>query len=214
MGRPVFGAILRKYETTYLAMIDTKKGTMTISSRLGEDTRKLVASRIAQVDMASGVRFEFANVDHLLTVKFGTESLSYDTGRDKGAAGQITDDGRSPVEIFGKGQVQLRHIKLFRDIHYISGHAKRAGARGPFELEEDEFFVCGDNSPDSFDSRMWQNKGKGNNSVTYKEGVVPSDYLVGKAVFVYWANASRPFETLLPIIPDLSQIRFIQGSSR
>ncbi len=214
MGQPVFGAMLRKYETTYLAMIDAKEGTMTISSRLGEDTRELAASRIAQVNMTSGIRFEFANVDHLLTVKFGTESLSYDIGRDQDAAGQIKADSRNPVEIFGKGQMQLRHIRMFRDIHYISSYTKRAGADGPFELEEDEFFVCGDNSPDSFDSRMWQNKGKGNNSVTYNKGVVPSDYLVGKAVFVYWANASRPFETMLPIIPDLSQIRFIQGSGR
>jgi len=214
MGQPVFGAILRKYETTYLAMIDTKEGTMTISSRLGEDTRELAASRIAQVDMTSGIRFEFANLDHLLTFKFGTESLSYDIGREKDAAGQIKADGSNPVEIFGKGQMQLRHIRMFRDMHYISSYVKRAGADGPFELEEDEYFVCGDNSPDSFDSRMWQSKGKGNNSVTYNEGVVPSDYLVGKAVFVYWANASRPFETMLPIVPDLSQIRFIHGSSR
>ena len=60
---------------------------------------------------------------------------------------------------------------------------------------------------------MWGIRGKGNNETKYSAGVVPRDYLVGKAVFVYWANASRPFETFMPIIPDISQIGFITGGS-
>jgi signal peptidase I len=214
-GRTVFGAILRKYETIYLAFIDTEAGTMTINSRSDDgQVRELAVSQIRQVDMTAGVRFEFANIDHQLMVKFGQDNLSYDIGQGPAAAGEVTANGLEPVEIFGKGQMQLRHIRLFRDMHYISSNAQRAAAAGAFELGADEFFVCGDNSPDSFDSRMWQSRGIGNNSVTYNEGVVPSDYLVGKAVFVYWANASRPFETLLPIIPDLSQVHFIQSSGR
>jgi len=214
-GGPVFGVMLRKYERIYLALVDVEEGTMAINSRSADGAvSELVSGQIGQFDITTGVHFEFSNVDHMLMVKFGASSLNYDIGPGPAAAGKITDNGLEPVEIFGKGQMQLRHIKLFRDMYYISSNAVRAGSTGAFELSEDEFFVCGDNSPDSYDSRLWQDRGIGNNSITYRKGIVPRDYLVGKAVIVYWANASRPFETLLPIVPDISQVHFIQGSNR
>jgi len=141
-GEPVFGAILRKYETIYLALVDIKKGTVTISSRsIDGAVRELAAGQIARFDMAAEVRFEFANVDHLLTVKFAGSSLNYDLGSGPAAAGEITASGLDPVEIFAKGPMQLRHVKLFRDMHYISSNAVRAGATGAFKLGEDEFFA-------------------------------------------------------------------------
>jgi signal peptidase I len=78
---------------------------------------------------------------------------------------------------------------------------------------KDEFFVCGDNSPNSLDCRVWASEGIGNNGTKYRIGVVPRDYLVGKAALVYWGDAFRPFENLLPIIPNVGQIRPIVGGS-
>jgi signal peptidase I len=44
---------------------------------------------------------------------------------------------------------------------------------GPFQVEEDQLFVMGDNRDDSRDSRFW--------------GTVPMKNLKGKAIFVYWS---------------------------
>lgn len=45
-------------------------------------------------------------------------------------------------------------------------------AAGSWTLRTDQYFVMGDNRPSSDDSRLW--------------GVVPKDYIIGKAVLVYW----------------------------
>ena len=37
---------------------------------------------------------------------------------------------------------------------------------GHYRLKEDEYFACGDNSPFSKDSRMWDEEGFGNNGNT------------------------------------------------
>jgi len=43
--------------------------------------------------------------------------------------------------------------------------------------------------------------------------VVPRDYMMGKAFFVYWSNAFRPTANLPPMIPNLSEIGFIVGGT-
>jgi hypothetical protein len=106
---------------------------------------------------------------------------------------------QAQVKIFGSGTVTLSHIAIFRDIHYTAKRgagpppqllAKQERGRAiegnPFTLGKDEFFVLGDNSPNSEDGRWWNKAGIGNNRQSYREGVVPCDYLVGKAMFVYW----------------------------
>ena len=60
-------------------------------------------------------------------------------------------------------------------------------------MGEGEYFVLGDNSPASKDSRYWEKPGKGNSGNEYRQGVVPGDYLVGKAFFVYWPGPFKPF---------------------
>jgi signal peptidase I len=46
-----------------------------------------------------------------------------------------------------------------------------------FELDQDQFFVLGDNSPASSDARLWST-----------QHFVERDLLVGKALFVYWPH--------------------------
>jgi len=52
-----------------------------------------------------------------------------------------------------------------------------------FELGPDEFFMMGDNSPSSKDSRLWSNSRKHKH-----RHAVPRSALVGKAFFVYWPH--------------------------
>ena len=67
----------------------------------------------------------------------------------------------------------------------------------------------------SEDGRWWRSPGKGNNGKIYPEGIVPRDYLVGKALFVYWPAGFRPFPKFpLAIVPNIGEIRFIYGGSK
>ncbi|MEX0716651.1 MAG: signal peptidase I [Planctomycetaceae bacterium] len=56
-----------------------------------------------------------------------------------------------------------------------------------FPLGEDEFFMLGDNSPKSKDSRLWSNTRRAVN-----RHAVPRSALVGKAFFIYWPHG-KPF---------------------
>ena len=68
----------------------------------------------------------------------------------------------------------------------------------PFTLGPAEYFVCGDNSPKSFDSRLWP-------TLDHPDirPVVPRRNLVGKAFFVYWPAAGRRWGAPLPVAPEL-----------
>ncbi len=52
-----------------------------------------------------------------------------------------------------------------------------------FEMNEDEFFMMGDNSPSSKDSRLWENTRR-----AVHRYAVPRKALVGKAFFIYWPH--------------------------
>ena len=44
-------------------------------------------------------------------------------------------------------------------------------------------------------------------------GVVPREYMMGKGVLVYWAQAFRPRPTMMPVIPNFNTIKVIFGGS-
>ncbi len=209
-GDGVVGAGLRKYGREYEGTVDLS-GVMVIESVIGGERVGLARKTIGFARSSKGGEFKFVNVDHELILSFGGEEIRYDLGRGSTDAGDVDRSVETGVDIFGEGGLELSHIGLFRDIHYISDPVMRAGPGDPFTLGADEYFVCGDNSPASFDCRLWAREGKGNGSTTYRIGVVPRDYLIGKAFFLYWGNAFKPVEHLMPVIPNFSQIKPIYG---
>ena len=83
----------------------------------------------------------------------------------------------------------------------------------------DEFFVLGDNSPESLDSRAWATASpslrlyadKGKKRFQYKLGTVPRYNMIGKAFFVYWpAGFAPPGLSELPVIPNVGRMRLIR----
>jgi signal peptidase I len=112
----------------------------------------------------------------------------------------------------------MHRVRLDRDLYYQPGVYSpgftRAGepALGthpsqPLLLGPDQFFTCGDNSPNSLDGRLWDTP----DPWVYSEidptmGVVPRDLLIGKAFFVYFPGVHK--EHRVPV-PDVGRMRFI-----
>jgi len=239
----LIGAALSKYESNYRAWVDLR-GKMVITKVVEGKETELAEKSIEAPIVGKSTLFKFANVDHQLTLEFGGEELTYDMGRGSDAAGPIKPKIEPRLEIFGSGKLTLRHIAIFRDIHYTLTNSipnfdrGRAAEGEPFPLKKDEFFVLGDNSPNSEDGRLWREQGKANKGLKpYRAGVVPRDYLVGKALFVYWPSGfgfpwpqslktfllrksenNRLFRVMHTIvslrwIPNIGQVRFIYGGT-
>ena len=213
------GIALKKYQTTYKAWVDFAGEMVIAKSDKGGQTSDLV--RLKPVPVTESALVKFANVDHQLIFQYGSKKLAYDLGRNLEDAGPIEEDTEPRVEIFGSGKLTLSHVKIFRDIHYTEAKFANSGGEGratkdsPFVLEDDQFFVLGDNSPNSEDGRWWNRYGLSNRGLDkYRIGTVPRDYLVGKALFVYWPSGFKPFaEFPFGIIPNIGGMRFICGGS-
>ena len=62
---------------------------------------------------------------------------------------------RSAVRFGGRGlDVRVDRLKLYRDVYYTTSRS-RNGVNRPCQLDDDQYFVMGDNSPVSHDSRRW-----------------------------------------------------------
>lgn len=86
----------------------------------------------------------------------------------------------------------------------------------PILLRAGEYFVLGDNSTQSKDSRMWWEVGQHllARGEAYQVGTVPEDQLLGQAFFVYWPAGYRPGgleRSGFPrVIPDVGRMRWIR----
>jgi signal peptidase I len=101
----------------------------------------------------------------------------------------------------GESAVEIRALKLFRDVYYTDDGGRRA-VDGPLQLKPDEFFVLGDNSPVSKDSRSWS-----------KTTVLTAEMLLGKPLAVHLPSKKRQiqigdWQTEIRI-PEISRIRYI-----
>ncbi|MBN1846201.1 MAG: signal peptidase I [Sedimentisphaerales bacterium] len=209
--------LLGKYDRIYRGEIGFD-GTVRI---VNDTTGEVLQTDRWPDDLAAGraVPISFVCVDHTLRLQVGDRRLSYIGLDDPAAWGYARKDRQYhlpsvALEAAGGG-FALRQVALYRDVHYtqhdINGSPGRGTEEGqPFQLGKDEFFVLGDNSPQSHDSRFWNEPGKSNGSKPYPPGIVPRDYLIGRAFFVYWPagfhlHSSIPYA----VIPNVGDMRFI-----
>ncbi|MFQ5411905.1 MAG: S26 family signal peptidase [Phycisphaerae bacterium] len=135
-------------------------------------------------------------------------------------------NGNPSVAIGAKGMpFTLRHVQVHRDVYYRSFDLPSAKfkaypgwgtATNPILLRRDppDYFCCGDNSPQSQDSRYWvtvcDNLKKRQPPREYQFGTVPGDQMIGRAFFVYWPSGLRFSRETPAVIPNVGRMRIIR----
>lgn len=110
------------------------------------------------------------------------------------------------------GKATMHRVGLDRDLHYraesSTSHAWATHPCTTMTLSKDEFFVCGDNSPQSKDGRLWGRPEPWvETMIDGKPGVVPRRLMLGKAFFVYFPALAG--SSPIPM-PDFGSLRFIR----
>jgi signal peptidase I len=107
---------------------------------------------------------------------------------------------KRPAKVGALGvEAVFRNFRLFRDIHYTQ--AGQNGIAKPYRLQGGEYFVLGDNSPNSDDSRFWP------------DPAVRDAHFLGKPFLVHLPTQNVREEVLgqpwLLRVPDWGRMRWL-----
>jgi hypothetical protein len=119
----------------------------------------------------------------------------------------------------------LERDVYYRDVIFRETDSHRTGERNswydqpgwgtegnPIMLGPGAYYVLGDNSPQSKDSRLWWEIGPHlRGRPEYQLGTVPMDQIIGRAFFVYWPAGYKSWWTFRRgLIPNFGEMRWIQ----
>ncbi len=207
-------------------------GTLTLMHARGADGPRETWGTARIDDPAAGHRLALGHADYHVTLEVdGRVVLESDPARYRVTAEQARSYARlaqPPTIRIAAGQVvaTLAHLLIERDVYYTSGNLRDRlrtpgglpgnGTQGnPITLRPDAYFVCGDNSPASHDSRAWSAADLGPHlrrdfeQGRYDVGTVPADQMIGRAFFVYWPGFLPLSERGPTLLPDMGRIRWI-----
>lgn len=175
-------------------------------------------------EMAAGspaTKFAFSHLDYQLSVGIAGRTVIR-TGEDNYSVDVVRARERTrslPVGLrvlADRGRFEMRGLRIDRDVHYTysPGKTQRASVGNAFTLGPEEYFVLGDNSPASHDSREWYRVApslekaveEGSRSI----GTVPADHVVGLAFFVYLPGLQPMDSARRWRMIDLGRVRFIR----
>ena len=201
----------------------------------GEDP--LAAASLSPLPVGQPMVVDFQSVDYRVSLAIDgeeflaitPEQLSPNIAALRAGASRA---GPCDIQMFARGMsLELSHVVAERDVHYRSparSLGKRlpilsaftgtvwGGVGNPILLRDGEYFMLGDNSPASGDSRLWNHVGPhlAERGESYQLGTVPADQLIGRAFFVYWPSGHRsayvPLLDRFGVIPNVGQMRWIR----
>jgi signal peptidase I len=169
----------------------------------------------------------FSNCDDELRLWVDGSLVSFDAKTTYPRLDNTRPDGNdlAPVGVASTGAaVRISHLRVFRDLYYIADRLdsgrhdvsflpdnavpgkeiepQHLDRFVEFSLAKDRFFVLGDNSAKSKDSRLWG-----------QEYWVPRDLLIGKALFIYWPHTWNriPYVNIpFPYFPNFGRMGLVR----
>ncbi len=228
--------VLTKNESNFIARWSAEGNVTLLRRTKGNDPAEQLAS--AQVSPLRPGRLRalaFQCVDYRVSMEIDGEEVWGTTPEqyspDIESLRVATPKPATPPAIAADGiDVDLHHVVLYRDVYYTSPYldssvTSSARQRGwgtvnqPILLRKGEYFMLGDNSPASKDSRLWDFVGPhlAQRGEDVQLGTVPRDQIVGRAFFVYWPSGLRP--DWLPgrgehfverFVPNVGRMRWIR----
>ncbi len=192
--------------------------TLTMTSQENPSESRIAAStRLSPLRDDRPIAVEMAHVDYRVYLSVnGKEVVATDEedyAPDLEALRHQTADSL-PIELsiaVGQLALDLRGLRIDRDVHYTyrPGITRRASAANAFSLDEGEYFVLGDNSPESHDSREWFQSGL-HMPADYRTGTVRADKIVGLAFFVYLPGLMPHDQRGRLQVVDIGRTRFVR----
>ena len=124
------------------------------------------------------------------------------------------------ISDYAPGSKQENLINFFADPdHWTSDSLFAQRREVTFPLQADQFFVLGDNSPASKDSRLWSQDIRYWSPETrtwtgdHPEYYVSRELLIGKALFIYWPHSfdRLPYLNIpFPYFPNFQDMGFVR----
>jgi signal peptidase I len=164
----------------------------------GELLRKC-CGEISPLRTAEPWQIEVSLFDRQFLLAIDGQTLAVQTYEYLG--GQVPQPSAQPLAIGSDGLgLEISEVRVYRDVYYtdVVGAAAHWGVGRLVRLGSDEYFVLGDNSPISDDSRTWPGG-----------PAVPDKLLFGRPFLVHFPARQVSLWGRSVQLPDLSRIRYI-----
>ena len=165
------------------------------------DDRRSRPSRLAPVEPGRRRTFELSTIDRTLRAAVDGRlvlpplALSDPAGPPKPGGDELLKLGAAA------GDLEIHDVRIDRDVFYRDAAGQHA-TTSPWQLGPDEFFMLGDNSPISLDSRSWTRP------------AVPRRLVIGRPLLVHLPSQQWSIESGEGArhirIPDFRRIRYIR----
>ncbi len=211
-------------------------GTVTLEHAVGDSPWRMLAS--GKTDPLTPGReriIDFRNLEYRVSLRVddhvavATNDEQYKPDVVALTMKRQADGSNTPtrISIGARGMpLRIQHLSVHRDVYYrsvpseyVPGNPYQSAGvmawgtmHNPIYLRSGDYFMCGDNSPASKDSRLWWENGDfvQRRGEAYQRGTVPADQLIGEAFFVYWPAGRRLGDQGLPVIPNVGRMRPIR----
>lgn len=169
------------------------------TARLSAQGTTLDSTRFDAGEAASGGRLWVSLFDHQVVVGWRGRPLLVHTYERSASSGP---SGATPFRVAAKQlRARLAGLRVLRDVYYTPPEAPALVSRaaGPQKLGDNEFFLLGDNSPRSRDSR-YPTGGSG----------IAGNLILGRPLAVYYSPRIWRVGGLTFQVPDIFKIRYIR----